>query len=116
MRSPSRVRTAIVAFELTQTSLAGATSPVDAPFDATEAAGEATTPLPIARQLRFKPMYAFPNGASAYRAELQFEALLRILLVAMAGALLPPVRPPPPRPAPPYRVSSAPRIGLAVAA
>jgi hypothetical protein len=40
------------------------------------AADEATNPLPIKRQLAFKPMYTFPNGATRYKAELQFEPIL----------------------------------------
>jgi len=44
--------------------------------DRAEAADQVTRPLPVKEQLRFKPMYTFPKGATRYKAELQFESLL----------------------------------------
>jgi hypothetical protein len=41
-----------------------------------QAAEESTNPLPIKEQLKFKPMYTFPEGATRYKAELQFEPTL----------------------------------------
>jgi hypothetical protein len=41
-----------------------------------QAAGESTNPLPVKEQLKFKPMYTFPEGATRYKAELQFEPTL----------------------------------------
>jgi hypothetical protein len=41
-----------------------------------QAAEESTNPLPIKEQLKFKPMYTFPEGAIRYKAELQFEPTL----------------------------------------
>ena len=44
--------------------------------DRSEATSEVTNPLPVKKQLRFKPMYTFPLGATRYKAELQVEAIL----------------------------------------
>ena len=41
-----------------------------------QSAEESTNPLPIKEQLKFKPMYTFPEGATRYKAELQFEPTL----------------------------------------
>jgi hypothetical protein len=40
------------------------------------AAGETTNPLSIKEQLKFRPIYAFPDGETRYKAELQFEGVL----------------------------------------
>jgi hypothetical protein len=41
-----------------------------------QAAQEATNPLPFKEQLGFKPMYTFPDGATRYKAQLEFEPVL----------------------------------------
>jgi hypothetical protein len=46
------------------------------PDEAAIAAGEATNPVATKEQLKFKPMYTFPHGATRYKAELQFEGVL----------------------------------------
>jgi hypothetical protein len=53
-----------------------------------EAEGEVTTPLPVKKQLKFKPMYTFPNGPTRYKAELQFESLLPYDAVFIPGLKL----------------------------
>ena len=50
-----------------------------------QAEEEATDPLPVTDQLRFKSMYTFPHGASRYKAELQFEPLLPYPGVILPG-------------------------------
>jgi len=40
------------------------------------AAGETTNPLSIKEQLKFRPIYAFPDGETRYKAELQFAGVL----------------------------------------
>jgi hypothetical protein len=49
-----------------------------------QVAKEATNPLPFKEQLKFKPMYTFPDGAIRYKAQLQFEPVL-----PYPGALVP---------------------------
>jgi hypothetical protein len=46
------------------------------PDEAKVAAEEATNPVPTKEQLKFKPMYTFPHGATRYEAQLQFEGVL----------------------------------------
>jgi hypothetical protein len=59
-----------------QPSQAAPTTEASTDADRDDAASEVTNPLPVRTQLRFKPMYTFPNGATRYIAELQFESLL----------------------------------------
>jgi hypothetical protein len=69
-------------------SQAPAPSDASTDEDREEAEGEVTTPLPIKKQLNFKSMYTFPNGATRYNAELQFESVLPYDAVFFPGLQL----------------------------
>jgi hypothetical protein len=80
-------RRVAIALGLASSTLATADALADdkATVDEAETAAEqATDPVPTKEQLKFKPMYTFPNGATRYEAQLQFESIL-----PYSGVLIP---------------------------